>query len=386
MGKVCSNGRRPVSPPFLRHAIRGCFVFTIVLAFSANLLSAALFDEYDYRMRIRFTGYGKNETLTNFPALVIIHTNLTGFSYRQFCASANGGDLRFWDVDKSTQLSYEIEKWNTNENGRSFVWVQVRELSGTNTCVWATWHHGSFTNPASCTTNGATWAQEYSAVWHLGEKSGLYRDSTSNHYDGAASNNPVQGVEGQVADCVSLDGTSQYIDFDTRGGDIVEDQPAYTASLWVYHKTDSANMDGFMAADQQNPYPFAIRRAATWQYMHNNNGLNTPQLPQLGVWENISVTFDSSKGRTVYLDGILSTNDNYTAAVQAGSNRLYLGLDWTPGGGRYAPVNLDEARISLVTRSSNWVWACYMNQASNIIFNSHDPVVHILRGTVITIR
>jgi len=30
---------------------------------------------------------------------------------------------------------------------------------------------------------------------------------------------------------------------------------------------------------------------------------------------------------------------------------------------------LDEVRISNVARASNWVWACYMNMASNGVFN-----------------
>ena len=29
---------------------------------------------------------------------------------------------------------------------------------------------------------------------------------------------------------------------------------------------------------------------------------------------------------------------------------------------------LDEFRISSVARSSNWIWACWLNQASNAAF------------------
>ena len=32
-------------------------------------------------MRITFSGYAKTSTLTNFPALVLLNTNITGFSY-----------------------------------------------------------------------------------------------------------------------------------------------------------------------------------------------------------------------------------------------------------------------------------------------------------------
>jgi hypothetical protein len=36
---------------------------------------------------------------------------------------------------------------------------------------------------------------------------------------------------------------------------------------------------------------------------------------------------------------------------------------------------LDEVRVSSVTRSTNWVWAEFMNMASNGVFNVADPVL-----------
>lgn len=34
---------------------------------------------------------------------------------------------------------------------------------------------------------------------------------------------------------------------------------------------------------------------------------------------------------------------------------------------------LDECRVDSVARSSNWVWACWLNQASNLMFSSYGP-------------
>ncbi len=47
-----------------------------------------------YQTRITFTNYLRSAILTNFPVLVVLNTNLPGFSYGTF-ASETAGDLRF---------------------------------------------------------------------------------------------------------------------------------------------------------------------------------------------------------------------------------------------------------------------------------------------------
>ena len=62
-----------------------------------------------WSMQTVFTGYAGAETLTNFPALVVLGTNLAanGFSYNQV-ASSNGWDLVFSSADWTQPLNYEI--------------------------------------------------------------------------------------------------------------------------------------------------------------------------------------------------------------------------------------------------------------------------------------
>ena len=37
----------------------------------------------------------------------------------------------------------------------------------------------------------------------------------------------------------------------------------------------------------------------------------------------------------------------------------------------YYTGKLDDVQVSSVPRSSNWIWACYQNMASNGVFNSY---------------
>ena len=108
-----------------------------------------------YMMQITFAGYTANETLTNFPALLVLANNMndSSFAYNQL-VSTNGYDLRFSpNSNETSYLNYEIEKWNSA--GNSYVWVQVPALSS-NSSIWAFWGNSTNTFLPAYTTNGST--------------------------------------------------------------------------------------------------------------------------------------------------------------------------------------------------------------------------------------
>jgi hypothetical protein len=52
--------------------------------------------------------------------------------------------------------------------------------------------------------------------------------------------------------------------------------------------------------------------------------------------------------------------------------------------GCYVNGSLDEARIEYGARSSNWIWAAYMNVRSNAAFSSYSAVTQQVPGLSIT--
>ncbi|GAF76290.1 unnamed protein product, partial [marine sediment metagenome] len=96
------------------------------------------------RLGITFSGYDGGETLVDFPALVILSTNLSGFDYNAFGSPGGWNDLRFTDSADDSALSYEIEKWDTG--GKSYVWVRIPALTKS-TIIWAYWGN---TNQYAC--------------------------------------------------------------------------------------------------------------------------------------------------------------------------------------------------------------------------------------------
>ena len=127
-------------------------------------IPANYFVAWSNRCAITFANYTAPEILSNFPALVILSTNIPYFSYRQF-ASALGGDLRFSDAQLN-ELNFEIEKY---EHQRQFVRLgadsHAVEQHGDLRVVGQS-RRGHY---AGYTTNGAVWSSGYVGVWHLNQ-------------------------------------------------------------------------------------------------------------------------------------------------------------------------------------------------------------------------
>ena len=161
------------------------------------------FSPWHYGSQIAFSGYTKAETLTNFPALVNIGTNLSGFAWSQF-ANTNGYELRFTDTN-GNELSYDRDfgtniVW-TNGAGIGQLWVKVPVLNS-NTVINAYWGNPAATGSLRpyC-TNGAVWANGFAGVWHLPSAPNLDADdSTANLNNGTISNATARaGVIGGAA-------------------------------------------------------------------------------------------------------------------------------------------------------------------------------------------
>jgi outer membrane protein assembly factor BamB len=344
-----------------------------------------------YRMPIHFTGYNKPETLTNFPALVVLSNNVnnSGFDYG-LLASPSGSDLRFYSADTEAELNYEVEQWNTN--GASYVWVQVPTISGTNGYIWAYWGDPNNSTFPYYTTNGATWDSTFAAVWHFSDYvqcGGMQKDSTTNHNDiqfldgGYAPNFPGQphcstsGVPCVVAGGDAMHGwmmdpysdlrmtndtaSLQCLNHSTMSLWARSDDPSQWACVLMMGKENRLVMHGvpgspqvtFNAPGLSGGCAGATASPGTWNYL-------------AGVWDS------ASTNAYIYCNGLQSDHQTGSSAVPViGSTDGILTIGGNAGDGSGGSrVSVDEARVDAVPRSSNWVWACYMTMASNSSFCS----------------
>jgi len=322
---------------------------------------------------IGFPGYGRDEALTDFPALVVLGANVSGFSYAD-CASPSGGDLRFTDAAGGVLLDHEVEAWDTN--GSSYVWVKLPRLVGTDTSVRVFWGNPDDSQPIAA-ADRAVWANGFVGVWHLHADE---EDAAPGAHDGVR--NGTLDAVGQIAGGESFDGTNDYVSF----GDIEElDTPRrLTAAVWFRRRADMATASNhgvnnvlFAQSSSANNDNFEVGTAGGNVEIYIDAGSSSEDGTRAhaagirnDVWYHLALTYDENLANEtrLYLDGLLLREWGEWQGVfdSSAASPFSIGIA-RAGSSDWGDLNgvLDEARVSSVARSSNWVWACWMNQGSN---------------------
>jgi len=161
-----------------------------------------------YRKTLTFDNSGQAENLTNFPVLV----KLTNSNFDFSKAQSSGQDLRFVDADNSTQLSHEIEYYDTTGE-TAVIWVKIPQIDGSSNTDFIYMYYG---NAAAADGQNITdvWSNNFAAVYHFAEQNGYYQDSTSN-------NNDANTQQVTSRDNMDANGLGYYPKFVAASGDYV---------------------------------------------------------------------------------------------------------------------------------------------------------------------
>lgn len=306
-----------------------------------------------YRMQITFTNFAGRGTLTNFPALVrLTRANIN--NYAGFIDTTDGWDLRFWPNSScsGSELPYEVEAFSTSTN--SYIWVKVPELSN-NVSIWASWGSSACTNQEAYTTNGAVWSEGFAGVWHLKDD---VLDSTSNGNDGIKTGSVE--TDGMIGRGQLFGGTNA--DINCGNDTSLKNANAITASCWM-RASSITTWGGVMGRGNDKDYELEFNSTSQMRFrVDNDSGQAPPVNVSLNTWYYMVGTYgDGVNAVKIYQDGVLMGTKS-TAAITDRTENLWIG---SRGGGTEHFGEIDEARVSTVARSSNWVWACYMNQGPN---------------------
>ena len=334
---------------------------------------------WPHKLKVTFSGYSKQETLTNFPAPVVLSTNITGFRYGDFRSYTNG-DLRFADASETTALNYEIESWNTN--GSSYVWVQVPALASSNDYIYAYWGMSN-TNAAPCTTNGAVWDSNFRGVWHLGESSGNAADSTTNGNTGVSASGVTRGpalIDGGAA----FDGVNgKFTVSSTMGLGLYN----VTMESWAYI---TPSTHGALIKIGDTSAGYAVGLGGT---DFSNVGMNFLGLYENARWLNPGVSMGAGWHHFVlvvnggspvgYLDASPTVIGGSSPNAPVGAITQIGGYSYN---GRLFNGTQDEVRVSSTIRSSNWIWASFMSQGSNSVFNTYGMAQSPTHGAAVFFR
>jgi len=343
-------------------------------SFSTDVLRP---EDFGYRLRVAFRGYDRGSTLTQFPALVILGPDVPGFSYSQF-ASRTGGDLRFTDPTGTREIPFELDEWNLD--GNSYVWVNLPSLSSTNDFIYAYWGNPLATNAPVTATNGLVWSPNGEIIWHLKEVGLPLRDSAAKH--SSVAGDPPARADGRVGHAGSFNGVTDGVSPGT-----IDLGDRFTLSAWV--KMDpSANSIQTIWANKQGGSETAGLAFFINSYnsvdgkliLETGNGtlgsvaVTETSAVGAGVWHHVAAAVDRVAGSAdLYVDGmnrtlLASARNDFTNQAP-----LYFGR-FAGASAFWFKGAIDEARIEKEARSSDWVWATWMNVASNSVFQASEGV------------
>lgn len=217
----------------------GSYIIGTVSPVSLTLHDSGSPDQWAHHVPLIFTGHRGAETLTNFPVLVVLGTNVGSFSYNDLL-SGEHDDLRFSDGVTANFLHYEVENWDTN--GLSQVWVQVPAMTNGAT-IWAHWGRPGVTAP-DYTTNGETRANNYVAVYHLAESGGRSRTRAPT---GTAWSCPIMSSRERTASSAGGPLARRQQRLLQPSSDSLQGMSRLTLQTWLYDEQDDTQPRGLIA-------------------------------------------------------------------------------------------------------------------------------------------
>lgn len=331
-------------------------------------------------------------TLSNFPVLIDIasDTNLASF------ASSTGADILFTAADGTTKLSHEIESYSSS-TGSLVAWVNVPSLSpATNTIIYLYFGNASNTTPQQNVTG--TWDGNFVGVYHFPSPGGTLSGNDST----ADANNGTIYVNNCGGGCAANTSTVGEID----GGVLFPGSP-YSLPVKIASST-SLNIGGpltleswfntaaipsnFASADliygdsgSSQSYLLALGSDSTPNrvYIQAGDDISGTDYPPYyagyatttlatSTWYHVAATFTGTQWLT-YLDGTLVATVNSTTTPPPLTYQVDIGGKSTSGNPATTPtwnLAIDEARISNVARSADWISTEYNNVANLSTFET----------------
>lgn len=325
---------------------------------------------------ITFSGYTGSETLTNFPALIVLNCGFANGTnvYSLLSDSTNGYDLRFTtNTSTGSFLSYEVEKWDTN--GNSYVWVRVPQLSAGSAIYLMAGNTNAVFSLPSYATDGSTWTNGYAAVYHFA--GGGASDSASTNNGTKVGAGSV--ATGRVGDALNFDGSSQYV---TLPAGFANFNNGITIEAWARFANNgnyARIMDfGWTSGGGANVlmYRQGTSQAAGMEFLSTGGGTEAIEIantiPPTGTWGmwagSCSAGAANASLARVYMNGVVR-GEQTTFSLPANTSRPqnYVGRSNWASDSLFSGI-MDELRISTVERSTNWMWATYLNVSAPAAF------------------
>jgi RHS repeat-associated protein len=317
-----------------------------------------------------------NTDQTNFPVLVSgTYPYLATTAHGGGVTNSSGYDIIFTSDSAGLDvLPFERESYSPT-TGAVVYWVEIPTLSHTTDTTFYMFYGNSSITTDQSNKNGV-WDGNYQGVWHLQETSGRQHDSTSNGNNSTGVSVTTEGsATGKIGGADQFTGSHpDHVDLPN-----ISLTSAFTLQFWIYPTSYTDYDRMFSKAFSTNTAPWydygvTLDTAASQKLDLGIDHAGTlQQLTSAGVlplnqWTYVDGTYDGSNLR-IYINGVLDSTQAASGSIDAVSQPTELGYNtvYTP---QSFTGNLDEARISSVARSADWIAAEYNNESNPAAFYS----------------
>jgi hypothetical protein len=318
-------------------------------------------------------GSSTTATLSNFPVLVsVTNANLKSISNGGGVASTSGADILFTDSDGGVKLPHEIESYDP-VNGILIAWVKAPTISTTVDKVIYIYYGNSTTNLPSQQNATAVWSNGYAGVWHMKETGtgavGDYKDSTANANNSTnTTQQPVATSTGQIGGAQTF-GAANHHYLTIGNPSSLQITNTLTLSGWVYPTNDPSSLNGgwFLGKTDGATYDYAIYIGSSAghfypQFLGGGATINkTGMTLNRNAWNYVNVVVANGSATEFYINNSYATGSAVTLTND--NKTLAFGTRGSTDTGVFVG-NLDEIRVSPVTRSADWITTEYLNQSA----------------------
>ncbi len=350
----------------------------ILVLFAFTELSLAQLPGYNFRLKgqVNASQVEGTSDLTNFPVLVSFTLNdLRTVGNGGGVQNANGYDIAFTSANGFTILSHQLESYNAATGAIEF-WVRFPTLSAT----VDTEFYIHFGNSGISTDQSSTnvWDSNYKMVLHLNND---YLDASGNGTDGV--NSGTVSTTGQIGNAVDFNSNNDLITVADNGVSPLDISGNITISLWTRIANLGNGPDIITKGNYTDGYSVWTDGSGSLRFQINNDALNSPagQLTN-NIWAYLAFTRASNGDRIIYVDGTEVASDNSVESFSISDDDLFISTTTYDYRG-----DIDEVRISNITRDSAWIATEYNNQFAPGSFFTQlnaEPVLDNIEAGAIT--
>lgn len=320
---------------------------------------------WKYKKKINISHDKIDSELTDF--VVLVHLNSSNIDWNKF--QSNGEDLRFTNSDEDTELSFEIEEWN-DEND-AWVWVQVPTIiSSVDTTIYMYYGNSDAVNGEDVS---GTWnASIFGGVWHLTDLS----DSTTNN--NAFTNDGPNPTTGKIGGGYVFDGTDDKMSVTINTDSWTE----ISAEAFFYSHDGSADQYVFASDEDSGWGKQSYIRVKT-----DTDEIITSYGDGSGMKSAVYDTSSINANTWYHVIGVAKESDDVDISVNSTltdgeaissfgdvSNTKKLGVYGAADNSWFEGV-VDEVRLYKVKLSSAWQSAEYSNVNEELlVFNAEESI------------